>query len=263
MFPLNLFEALGTGFLRFAQVVGQMTLLVAETFVWTFRRPFRIRAILEQMSEVGVNSIPVVLITSAFTGMVVALQTHTGFIRFGAESMIGGIVALSMTRELGPVLSGLIVTGRVGSSMAAELGTMKVTEQIDALYTMATNPVKHLVVPRVVACTLMMPILVIFADAVGMLGGYFVSVVLLDINPHLYVEKTFELLEMNDVVSGLVKSVVFGNIMAVVGCYEGFYTEGGAEGVGKATTRAVVIASISILINDYFLTALLFGRDIV
>jgi len=255
-------DALGSGFLRFAQIVGQIALIITETCYWMFKPPLRIRAIFEQMSEIGVSSIPVVLITSIFTGMVVALQTHTGVSRFGAESMIGGIVALSMTRELGPVLTGLIVTGRVGSSMAAELGTMKVTEQIDALYTMATNPTKHLIVPRVVACTLMMPILVIFADAVGMLGGYFVSVFLLDINPNLYVEKTFELLEMNDVTSGLIKALVFGNIVAVVGCHQGFYTEGGAEGVGKATTRAVVIASISILINDYILTALLLGREI-
>ena len=210
------------------------------------------------MEEVGIKSIPVVLITGAFTGAVLALQSYTGFKRFNAETFVGTVVALSITRELGPVLTGLMVSGRVGSSMAAELGTMQVTEQIDALYTLAVNPIKYLIVPRLLAALIMMPVLVIFADLIGILGGYFVSVKVLHSNPYIYMERTWDYLELNDIYSGLFKAGVFGIIIATISCYQGFFTEGGAEGVGRATTKAVVLSCLLILIFNYIITALLF-----
>jgi len=230
----------------------------SKVFSWTFRPPLDIRNLLKQIEEVGVKSIPVVLITGAFTGMVLALQSYTGFKRFNAEAFVGTVVALSMTRELGPVLSGLMVSGRVGSAMAAELGTMQVTEQIDALYTLATNPIKYLIVPRFLASVIIMPILTLFADVVGILGGYLVSVNLLGSNPTIYMRRTFDYLDLEDIYTGLFKAVVFGIIIAIIGCYQGFHTEGGAEGVGKATTKAVVMSSLLILIANYFITALFF-----
>ena len=232
-------------------------MLLNDTVILIFRRPFNLKDIFKQMEEVGVKSIPVVLITGAFTGAVLALQSYTGFKRFNAEAFVGTVVALSVTRELGPVLAGLMVSGRVGSSMAAELGTMQVTEQIDALYTLAVNPVKYLIVPRLLAAFIMMPVLVIFADLIGITGGYIVSVNILGNNPYIYMERTWSYLEFNDIYSGLLKACVFGIIIATVSCYQGFYTQGGAEGVGKATTRSVVAASVSIMISDYFLTKLL------
>jgi phospholipid/cholesterol/gamma-HCH transport system permease protein len=210
------------------------------------------------MEEVGIRSFPVVTITSAFTGMVLALQSFTGFKRFDAETMVGTVVALSMTRELGPVLTGLMVSGRVGSAMAAELGTMRVTEQIDALFTLGTNPIQYLIVPRFLATTLMLPVLVIFSDVIGIVGGYLVSVQILGTNPTLYFRRTWDFLELSDLYSGLLKAIFFGMIIATISCYQGFSTEGGAEGVGRATTRAVVIASLMILISNYFITAVLF-----
>jgi phospholipid/cholesterol/gamma-HCH transport system permease protein len=210
------------------------------------------------MVRVGVDSIPVVFLTGLFTGMVIALQTYTGFARFHAESFVGSVVALSVTRELAPVLAALMVTGRVGSAMAAELGTMRVTEQIDALVALATEPVQYLVVPRVVAATVMLPLLVVMADAVGIGGGYVVAVDLLGANPVTYVHNSFQFLEMNDLTSGIVKAAFFGLIFSLIGCQKGYYTEGGAEGVGISTTRAVVAGSLAILIADFFLTKVLF-----
>jgi len=233
-------------------------ILFTQTLGWIFRPPLQGREILKQMEEVGVRSFPVVVITSAFTGMVLALQSYTGFKRFNAESMVGTVVALSVTRELGPVLTGLMVSGRVGSAMAAELGTMRVTEQIDALYTLATNPIKYLIVPRFLAAMIMLPILVVFADVIGIFGGYLVSVKLLGTNPTLYIRRTWQLLELNDIYTGLLKALCFGMIVAMIGCYEGFSAEGGAEGVGRATTKAVVLSSLLILISNYFITAFLF-----
>ena len=233
-------------------------MLLNDTVILIFRRPFNLKDIFKQMEEVGVKSIPVVLITGAFTGAVLALQSYTGFKRFNAEAFVGTVVALSVTRELGPVLAGLMVSGRVGSSMAAELGTMQVTEQIDALYTLAVNPVKYLIVPRLLAAFIMMPVLVIFADLIGITGGYIVSVNILGSNPYIYMERTWSYLEFNDIYSGLLKACIFGIIIATVSCYQGFYTQGGAEGVGKATTKAVVLSCLLILIFNYIITALLF-----
>jgi phospholipid/cholesterol/gamma-HCH transport system permease protein len=241
------FEQMG----RFIQMVGRV-------FSWTPRPPYDWRELFRQMVKVGVNSTPVVLLTAMFTGMVLALQTFSVLSRFNAESFVGSLVALSMVRELSSVLSGLIVAGRAGSAMGAELGTMRVTEQIDALEVMATDPVHYLVVPRVWASTIMLPLLVALGNGVGIFGGYLVSVVLMGANPVSYVNRTFQFMQLNDLLSGLVKAAVFGFLLAVIGCQQGFYTTGGAEGVGRSTTAAVVVASIAILISDFFLTRLLF-----
>jgi phospholipid/cholesterol/gamma-HCH transport system permease protein len=254
----NLFDIIGFWVLRFLEESGRVMLLFLKTLAFIFRPPFDIRNLLKQVEYVGIKSIPVVLITGGFTGMVLALQSYTGFKRFNAEAFVATVVALSMTRELGPVLCGLMVSGRVGSAMAAELGTMQVTEQIDALYTLAINPVKYLVVPRFLASLIVMPILTTFADILGIIGGYLVSVMLLGSNPTVYIRRTYDYLDLEDVYVGLLKACIFGMIIATIGCYQGMNTRGGAEGVGKATTNAVVISSLLILIANYFTTALLF-----
>jgi phospholipid/cholesterol/gamma-HCH transport system permease protein len=198
--------------------------------------------------------------TAVFTGMVLALQTYTGFSRFNAETAIPNVVVLSICRELGPVLAGLMVAGRIGAAMAAELGTMRVTEQIDALVTLSTNPFKYLIAPRLIAGIAMLPVLVATADVIGVLGGYLVSVYKLGFNAGAYLQNTVDFMEFLDVFSGLVKAAVFGFIVALMGCYHGFHSSGGAQGVGKATTNAVVSASILILIANYIVTELFFSR---
>jgi phospholipid/cholesterol/gamma-HCH transport system permease protein len=255
---IQLIEAIGAGAIRLTEEAGRIAVLSYQTILGLLRRPFNLRLILAQMEEVGAHSLPVVLITALATGAVLCQQSVAGFRRFGAESLVGGVVALSMTRELGPIISGLMVAGRVGSAMAAELGTMRVTEQIDALYTLATDPVKYLIVPRFLAGMLMLPILLAFADGIGILGGYIVGVKLLGINGSLYMKTTYDLLTLKDLFSGFFKAGAFGAIIAMVGCYQGFYTRGGAEGVGQSTTRAVVGASMAILISDYLMNALFF-----
>jgi len=243
---------------RFLRELGSVGLFFTECFYWGVRRPFKFNYIFKQMEFIGVNSVVVVIITGVFTGMVLALQSYYGFRKFGAEGLVGTTVALSMTRELGPVLTSLMVTGRAGSAMAAELGTMRVTEQIDALIVMALNPIKYLVVPRVVASFLMLPILTIVSDFVGIVGGYLVGVKLLGINEGAFINKMVKYVDHEDIYNGLVKAAFFGIIMSVVSCYKGFYTEGGAEGVGKSTTEAVVTSCVTILIFDYVLTSLMF-----
>jgi phospholipid/cholesterol/gamma-HCH transport system permease protein len=254
----NILQLIGTVTLSFVEESGKVMILLWKTLLLIFRRPLNLNNIFKQMEEVGINSLPVVLITGAFTGAVLALQSYIGFKRFHAEAFVGTVVALSMTRELGPVLTGLMVSGRVGSAMAAELGTMQVTEQIDALYTLAVNPIKYLIVPRLLAAFIMMPVLVVFSDLVGIIGGYIVSVKILGSNPYIYMERTWNYLQFNDLYSGLLKASIFGIIIATISCYQGFYTQGGAEGVGKATTKAVVLSCLLILIGNYVITALLF-----
>ncbi len=251
-------EALGMRVYGMVQDLGSTFSLFLQVVSWAVRPPLEIRNIIKQMEEVGVRSLPVVLVTATFTGMVLALQSYSGFQRFGATSFVGSVVALSITRELGPVFAGLMVSGRVGASMAAELGTMKVTEQIDALVTLATNPVKYLVVPRVVAATLVLPVLVVFADLVGILGGYFVAVYLMGANPYVYIAKTYQYLQFKDIYTGLIKAAVFGTLIALISRHHGFIAEGGAEGVGRATTRAVVTSSMMVLVSDYFMTSFMF-----
>lgn len=251
-------DALGRSVLRSVEEIGRIFGLFLSVLSWMFRPPLKLRLIFKQMEFVGVRSIFVVVLTGTFTGMVLALQTYHGFRMFSAESMVGATVALSMTRELGPVLTSLMVTARAGSAMAAELGTMRVTEQIDALYVMAANPIKHLIVPRIIASVVMVPLLTVVSDFVGVVGGYFVGVHLLHINAGVFMRNIRKIVEIDDIYNGLVKAACFGLILSLIGCYKGFNTTGGAEGVGRATTEAVVLASVTILISDYFLTALMF-----
>ncbi len=250
--------ALPRPFATFFLEMGRFVFILWRTLAWTVRPPYDWRELVRQMVRVGVDSVPVVLLTALFTGMVMALQIFNVLERFNAESYVGSIVALSMVRELAAVLSALILAGRAGSAMGAELGTMRVTEQIDALEVMATDPIHFLVVPRVWAAVVMLPLLVVLADTIGIYGGYLVSVVLSGANPVTYLDNTFQFMDLNDFLSGTVKAAVFGLLVAVIGCQKGFYTTGGAEGVGRSTTKSVVLASIAILISDFFLTKLLF-----
>jgi phospholipid/cholesterol/gamma-HCH transport system permease protein len=257
---MNPLAIIGRLFLAFLATIGDLTLFALRAIVHGASGPFYPRMIVRQMIDIGYYSLPVVGLTAIFTGMVLALQSYTGFSRFEAESAVATIVVLSMTRELGPVLAGLMVAGRVGASMAAEIGTMRVTEQIDALTTLSTDPFKYLVWPRLIAGLLMLPLLVIVADIIGVFGGYIVGIYKLNFSAYDYINKTFEFLETQDVVSGLVKAAVFGFLVALMGCYQGYNSQGGAQGVGAATTKAVVSASILILTANYVVTELFFSR---
>jgi phospholipid/cholesterol/gamma-HCH transport system permease protein len=255
---LKFFGWLGRISMDFAAEMGQIMLLFLSAAYWLLRPPYRWRLFLRQMEFIGFHSVFVVSLTGLFTGMVLALQTYYAFSMFSAETLVGATVALSMTRELGPVITALMVTGRAGSSMAAELGTMRVTEQVDALTVMAISPVQYLVVPRILAAIVVLPLLTVISDFIGVVGGYVVGVKLLGINSAMFMNKIYEFLEVADIVNGLTKAAVFGLILALIGCYKGFYTSGGAEGVGRATTQAVVLASVLILMSDYVMTAIMF-----
>ncbi len=255
---IALLELFGRMVVRRIEEVGRIFLFLVETVQSSVTPPFRWRLLVRQMEFVGVRSVSVVVLTGTFTGMVLALQSSYGFRKFGAEGLVGTTVALSMTRELGPVLTSLMVTARAGSAMAAELGSMRVTEQIDALVVMAVDPVRYLVVPRIVAAFFMLPVLCIVSDFVGVVGGYFVGVNLLGINAGTYLNNTTKYLALSDITNGLVKAACFGIILAAIGCYKGYNARGGAQGVGVATTEAVVLSSVLILINDYFLTSIMF-----
>lgn len=255
---VNPLRPIGAAFLSFLEAAGRLVEFMANAIAQALRPPYYPRLILRQMIDIGYYSLPVVGMTTLFAGMVLALQSYTGFARFSAESAIPNVVVISITRELGPVLAGLMVAGRVGAAMAAEIGTMRVTEQIDALVTLATNPFKYLVAPRLIAGLTMLPLLVLVGDVIGVFGGYLVSVYKLGFNPATYLVNTVEFLEPIDVISGLVKAAVFGFIIALMGCYHGYHSRGGAQGVGAATTNAVVSASILILITNYLITELFF-----
>jgi phospholipid/cholesterol/gamma-HCH transport system permease protein len=257
---MNILAKIGALFLAFLEETGKLTLFASRSLFGVVSPPFYPRLFLRQMVDIGYYSLPVVGLTAIFTGAVLALQSYTGFSRFSAEGSIATVVVLSITRELGPVLAGLMVAGRVGASMAAEIGTMRVTEQLDALKTLSTNPLRYLVVPRLLAGMITLPLLVVVADVIGIMGGYLVSVHKLGFNPQVYLTNTFEYLEMDDVQSGLVKASVFGFIVSLMGCYHGYYSRGGAQGVGAATTHAVVTASMIILLSNYLLTGLFFGK---
>ena len=256
---MNFLAIIGRVFLGFLGAVGRITLFTVHSVIHALTPPWYFRAIGRQMLDIGYFSLPVVGLTALFTGMVLALQSYTGFARFSAESAVATVVVLSVTRELGPVIAALMVAGRVGAAMAAEIGTMRVTEQIDALVTLSTEPKKYLVAPRLIAGLTMLPLLVVVADIIGVFGGYLVGVYKLGFNPAAYLKRTFDYLAFDDVFSGLVKSAVFGFLISLMGCYHGYNSEGGAQGVGRATTNAVVSASILILIFDYVLTQLFFG----
>jgi phospholipid/cholesterol/gamma-HCH transport system permease protein len=253
----SVLENIGLVFIRLFEQTGLWFRMLWRTMVWSVRPPFEIDAWFRQMVRVGVESVPVVFLTTMFTGMVFALETYTGFHRVHAENYVGSAVALAMLRELSPVLVGLMVTGRIGSSMAAEIGTMRVTEQIDALKALATEPVQYLFVPRVIAGIVMLPFLVILGDALGIGGGYLVAVKLLGANGVIYQNNTFQFLQIKDLWTGVIKAGTFGLILTLTGCVRGYYTSGGAEGVGRSTTQAVVSASLIILLTDFFLSKML------
>jgi len=255
---MKFLEFIGRFILDLFEGTGRLFTLFGQTALGVFRPPYDFRNWATQIVRVGIDSVPVVFLTAFFTGGVLALQTFKGFQRFHAEAYIGSVVALSMLRELGPVLTGLMVTGRAGSAMAAELGSMRVTEQIDALVSLATDPVQYLFVPRVLASILVVPMLVVLADAIGILGGYLVAVGYLGANPVIYMNNTFQFLSMEDMTSGLIKAAAFGFLLSLVGCQCGYDTTGGAEGVGLSTTKAVVMGFLAILIADFFLTKVLF-----
>ena len=257
---MDFFAAIGRAFLVFLEATGRLALFTARAVSHCFRPPIYARLIGRQMIDIGYYSLPVVGLTALFTGMVLALQSYTGFARFQAEGAVATVVVLSITRELGPVLAGLMVAGRIGAAMAAEIGTMRVTEQIDALTTLATNPMKYLMAPRLIAGLCMLPLLVVVADIIGVFGGFLVAVYKLNFNPAVYLSKTWEYLQVIDVVSGLVKAGVFGFFVALMGCYHGYHSRGGAEGVGAATTNAVVSASILILVSNYLITGIFFSK---
>lgn len=249
----------GRVFLSFLSAIGRLALFTWHCISEGFRPPFYPRQFLRMILEIGYYSLPVVGLTTLFTGAALALQSYSGFSRFSAESSIPTVVALAITRELGPVMAGLMLAGRIGASFAAEIGTMRVTEQIDALVTLSTNPFKYLLFPRLIAGALMLPLLVFIGDVIGIFGGYVVSTKALGFAPIPYIDNTWGYLEWFDVTSGMAKAAVFGFIVALMGCYHGYHSKGGAQGVGTATTNAVVSASILILLSNYLLTEMFFA----
>jgi phospholipid/cholesterol/gamma-HCH transport system permease protein len=257
---LSFLASIGRMFFAFLEATGRLALFIWASISGIFRPPFYGKMLFKQVIELGYYSLPVVGMTAMFTGAALALQTYSGFSRFNAESSVAIVVVLAITRELGPVMAGLMVAGRIGASYAAEIGTMRVTEQIDALSTLSTDPYKYLVLPRLLAGIAMLPFLVAIGDIIGVFGGYMVSIHNLGFSPGPYLKSTFEYLQSKDVVSGLIKASVFGFIITLMGCYHGFHSKGGAQGVGAATTHAVVSASILILLSNYVLTALLFAK---
>jgi phospholipid/cholesterol/gamma-HCH transport system permease protein len=256
---VNFLANLGRVVLALLAETGRVTLFTKDALLQGLTPTIYLRQIFEQMMRIGYNSLPVVGLTAFFTGGALALQIYLGSSRFNAEQLVPNIVALGITRELGPVLAGLMVAGRVGAAIAAELGTMRVTEQIDALVTLATNPFKYLVGPRVLAGVVTLPILVGIADIIGVMGGYIVGTRSLDFNSYAYIKNTVDYLQADDAISGLIKAGVFGFIITIMGCYHGFHSKGGAQGVGRATTNAVVSAAILILAANFALTSILFS----
>jgi phospholipid/cholesterol/gamma-HCH transport system permease protein len=257
---LDFLAATGRPVIGLCRAAGALALFALEGVSYFVRPPFYWRLFMRALLDIGYFSLPVVALTAVFTGMVLALQSYTGFSRFSAQGAIANLVVLSVTRELGPVLAGLMVAGRVGAAMAAEIGTMRVTDQIDALTTLSTNPMKYLVAPRLLAGIIALPLLVLVADVLGVLGGFIVSTMKLGFNVSTYLTNTMNFVQVDDVLSGLAKAAVFGFIITLMGCYHGYNSKGGAQGVGAATTYAVVSASILILAFDYVLTEMFFAQ---
>lgn len=250
-------DAFGTYCIQLTSYIGSFSYFLAQALQILFSSRLTLDKFLAQVEQIGIKSLNIVILTGTFSGMVFALQSYIGFSRIGGEEFIGSVVALGMARELGPVLTGLMVTGRVCSSMAAELGTMRITEQIDALITLRINTFSYLIVPRILASIVVMPCLTLFATACGIIGGYVVIAYVLHLSAEQYIKNIQQLMEMGDLIGGLIKASVFGFILSLVGCYKGYYTQGGARGVGTATTQAVVLSSVLILVTNYFLTKLL------
>ena len=257
---LDLTAGLGRVVLWLLRGAGAVAIFATEAVTHLFRPPLYGRLLLRALAEIGWFSLPVVALTAVFTGMVLALQSYTGFARFNAQGAVANVVVISITRELGPVLAAPMVAGRIGASFAAEIGTMRVTDQIDALTTLSTNPMKYLVAPRLLAGAIAMPLLVVVADILGVMGGWLIGTQQLGFSSGAYLKATFDYLQAWDVFSGLIKAAVFGFIVALMGCWFGYTSGGGAQGVGRATTSAVVASSILILASDYVLTAIMFSR---
>ncbi len=254
----QLFMFLGNYVVELLYFLGGVAILSTQAYYWTFQPPFNKARFMQQVNKIGAESLPIVSLVAVFIGIILALQTAVQMQRLGSEMYIASIVSVSVVREMGPVLTALIVAGRCGAAITAEIGTMNVTEQIDALQTFASNPVQYLVVPRYLAAMFMLPILTLYADIIGIMGGYLICVNKLNIASTMYLHITFDSLLMKDLVTGLVKSMVFGLIIAFVGCFEGFNVKGGAEGVGMATTNSVVKTFILIIAADCFFTALFY-----
>lgn len=250
-------ESVGQMVIDGIEELGQMIIMTVQALTWMVRPPFRIRLFFDAMESFGVGSLFIVLFTGVFTGLVMAYQSIIGFGLFNAETLVGGTVAISLARELGPVLTGLMVAGRTGSAMTTEIGTMRVTEQIDAMSVMAVNPVQYLVVPRIVAGVLMMPLLTALFNFVGISAAFVLSVHVMDIDPGIFISKIRDFVDVRDIFLSSTKGAAFGLAIAVVGCYKGFYASGGAKGVGEATTSSVVTSSIAILFIDYWLTLIM------
>jgi len=257
---MNPFALIGRSTMNLLAHIGRLSVFTGTALAAIVAPPIYWKMIGQQIMRIGYFSLPVVGLTAFFTGGALALQIFLGGNRFGTEAVVPQIVVLGITRELGPVIAGLMVAGRVAAAIAAEIGTMKVTEQIDALTTLATNPIKYLVVPRLIAAVLCMPILVAIADSIGVFGGYVVATQSMGFSGGTYLKNTVDFATQADIVSGLIKAGVFGFIIALMGCYHGFNSKGGAQGVGSATTSAVVSSSILILAANYLLTSLLFSQ---
>jgi len=256
----NFLAPIGRAFLALLREIGRLSLFTFNAVISCVMPPVYWYQLVRQLLLIGYFSLPVVGLTAFFTGGALALQIYLGGNRYGAESIVPQIVVLGITRELGPVIAGLMVAGRVGAAIAAEIGTMRVTEQIDALTTLATNPIRYLVVPRLIAAVISGPILVAIGDCIGVFGGYVVSTRSLGFSSGIYLKNTIDFMTNQDIMSGLYKAAVFGFIIAIMGCYNGFHSRGGAQGVGSATTNAVVSASILILAANYVLTSILFSK---
>ena len=254
---VRFFEAIGTPLTTFFNEVGGLFAFGGRTLYWMFRPPFRFGLVLKQMEFIGFGSLFIILLAGTFTGMVFSFQSLFAFRKFGASDMVGPTTTISIARELAPVMTSLMVAGRAGSSMATEIGSMRVSEQIDAMSTMAVSPIQYLVVPRFIAAVLMLPALTMMFDCTGFAGAFMVSTMREMLDPGVFLEQTYFMLDPPDFVEGLIKATFFGGIIAWISTYKGFVTSGGARGVGLAATRAVVLSSVTVLISDYFLTEMI------
>ncbi len=259
----NPLDFIGLKLIRLTDKFGGAVQMAMSAFVWLFKARLEVRQTLTQCVKIGVDSLPVTVLTSCFTGMVLALQTGTTMKSiFNEPLFIGSIVSFALIKELSPVLTAYVIAGRAGAAITAEIGTMQVTDQIDALYTLGTNPIRFLVIPRYIACIIMIPLLTVFADFCGVLGGFLVASVRLDVASQTFYDEIFTYMTVNDFMHGYIKSYLFAFTIATVCCYMGLTTKGGAEGVGKSTTSAVVVSMVMILVIDYFASALLIAVGI-
>lgn len=255
-----MFERIGGYIIGALEEVGELTFLTGKTILFIFKGKFKMKDVFMQMGRVGVDSLSVAIVTALSVGAVFAVQISSEFVKYGAGSIVGAVMGIAVARELAPAITAVVLSGRVGAAFAAEIGTMQVTEQIDAIYAMGSDPVKHLVVPRFLAFSFMLPVLTIFADLVGFFGGYLVAVYVMGINPIGYLDSASMYLKNSDIIGGIIKAVFFGMIISIISCYKGMKASGGAKGVGEATTNSVVNSLMAIFIVNYFLSLILFKR---